>query len=523
MVPIRIAAITRPWVRSPVSTGRSRRGGGDDQRIGAVSAGMTTASSALARRTYARAHYAPTYAQALWRDAVRSRIRLAAVLGGVLLVAGGCGSGAGRSSTAPLAEPTAGAWRTWVIRSPRQVRVPPPPPHERRPAVSERAPDRASPPAVKPWLEQSFSLVAARPKDPPAGSRAYALLSVAMYDAAVSSWYWKYVYRRAAPHGRRPDPSYPSDQAAIAGAASRVLAYLFPEAPAARFDALAKQLAQAGVTSGANYPSDARAGLALGRAVGDAAIARGRRDGVGRRWDGRRPHGRGFWEPPPGSLARPVEPLAGTWRTWILGSGRALRPTPPPAFGSPEFRAQARAVLAVSRRLTARQRRIARYWAGGEGTPLPPGIWNQAVLAYIAQRHLSLSTPRSARVFALLNVAMADAGIASWDTKYAYWTPRPENAIRDLGLARGWRPLIPTPFFPSFPSGHATYSGAAGEVLAHLFPADAALFRAKARVAAVSRVYGGIHYPMDGDVGLRIGRKIGRLVVSRATRDGAER
>ena len=117
---------------------------------------------------------------------------------------------------------------------------------------------------------------------------------------------------------------------------------------------------------------------------------------------------------------------------------------------------------------------------------------------------------------------MSDAGVAAWDAKYAYWNPRPENAIRDLGLDRRWKPYLETPFFPAYVSGHATYSGAAGEVLAHLFPDDAELFRAKAREAAMSRVYGGIHYPMDGEVGIRMGRRIGRLVVERARRDGVE-
>ena len=128
-----------------------------------------------------------------------------------------------------------------------------------------------------------------------------------------------------------------------------------------------------------------------------------------------------------------------------------------------------------------------------------------------------------ARVLALLNVAQADAGVASWDTKYAYWVTRPENAIRDLGLDRRWKPYIDTPFFPAYVSGHATYSGAAGEVLAHLFPQDADLWRAKAREAADSRVFGGIHYPLDGTEGLRMGRRIGELVVAHARTDGAER
>ena len=120
------------------------------------------------------------------------------------------------------------------------------------------------------------------------------------------------------------------------------------------------------------------------------------------------------------------------------------------------------------------------------------------------------------------DMAMADAGVASWDAKFAYWNLRPENVIRDLGIAKNWKPLLDTPFFPAYVSGHATYSGAAGEVLAHLFPSDAKLWRAKAEEASISRLYGGIHYRSDSVVGLRMGRELGRLTVRHAKQDGAE-
>ena len=100
--------------------------------------------------------------------------------------------------------------------------------------------------------------------------------------------------------------------------------------------------------------------------------------------------------------------------------------------------------------------------------------------------------------------------------------PRPENAIRDLGIEKDWKPLLDTPFFPAYVSGHATYSAAAGEVLAHLFPRDAKLWRAKAQEAAISRLYGGIHYRSDSVVGSRMGRAIGRMTVRHAEQDGAE-
>jgi membrane-associated phospholipid phosphatase len=111
---------------------------------------------------------------------------------------------------------------------------------------------------------------------------------------------------------------------------------------------------------------------------------------------------------------------------------------------------------------------------------------------------------------------MADAFIACWKGKYAYWTARPYQVIP------GFKSYIKTPPFPSYPSGHSTQSGAASEVLAYLFPQDAATFRGMAEEAAISRLYGGIHYPSDINDGLVIGREIGNRVVEYASHDGAD-
>ena len=472
-----------------------------------------------------------------------SALAAALLLSALSLV--GCGGDDGERLAAPSAEPSAGTWGTWVLSSPAQVRVPPPPPRgsaqerseaarlralaRRRTAQQQRTVRRWNEP-VTPWIEHTLGLQAHRlsQKDPPAACRAYALVSVAMHDAAVAAWRAKYAYRRKPPPDEDamvaagPEPSYPSGHAAVAGAAARVLSYAYPEEPAARFEAMAREAGRSRVLAGASFPSDVEAGLALGRAVGDAVIARAKRDRFGLKWDRKRPpRSPRYWQPPPGSVAAPVRPTAGRMRTWVLRSGSALRPPPPPRYGSPRFVAEAREVLEVSRRLTPDQKRIARIWAGGEGTPLPPGLWDRVAVAYVRQKELSV--PRVARTFALLNAAMADAGVAVWDAKYAYWSPRPVNAIRDLGLDRHWEPYIPTPFFPSYVSGHSAFSGAAAEVLAHLFRERADQFRAKAEEAAMSRLYGGIHFRSDNDVGLRMGRDIGRLVVERAKRDGAER
>jgi membrane-associated phospholipid phosphatase len=447
----------------------------------------------------------------------------------------GCGAEAPATTQA---ERTAGSWETWVLPSGAAVALPAPPRGDESDELRRIAGERTSEEersarrwdgqaAIERWMDVNFDLVAARAKDPPAASRAYGLLGVAMYDTVVATWHEKYRYRRDPPQDvdaladPGPEPSYPSETAAIAGAASRVLAYLYPERPAATLDAMARDAARSRVVAGVNYPSDVKAGLDLGHRVADAVIAYAKQDGWNRKWDGRRPHSRGSWQPPPGSVARPVSPMAGTWKTWVMESGAQFRAPPFPRYGSREYRAQAQAVFDAKAHLTPDQTKAAKFWAGGQGTALPPGIWNQVVLAYM--RRSPLSIPRTARVLALLNVAQADAGVAAWDTKYAFWVTRPENAIRDLGIDPRWKPLIPTPLFPAYVSGHATYSGAAGVLLAHLFPADAKLWHDRAVEAANSRLWGGIHYPLDGTEGLKIGRRIGELVVARARSDGAER
>jgi membrane-associated phospholipid phosphatase len=482
-----------------------------------------------------------------WRSG-RSRLAVGALV--LALVAGACSSGsddapqsAAESGGIP-AEAGAGTWKTWVLASPAEIKVPAPPKAgsaqekaeltelkdlaaKRTPQMEEEAHHWSDYPALEPWVKENMELVSEQSKNPPLASRGYGLVSVAMYDAVVATYHWKYTYKREAPEGTNPvvpagaDPSYPNEHAAIAGAASRVLAYLFPERPATRYDAEAEAAAESRVNAGVNYRSDIDAGLALGRAVADAVIANAKTDGSDHHFEGQIPTGTGMWAPPPNAPAdrrQPVEPLAGTWRPWATDI-KAVRPGPPPAYGSPQFIAEAQEVLDTGRKLTDEQKRIAQYWAGGAGTPLPPGIWNQILLDTVREERLS--TPRIARDFALLNVAQSDAGVAAWDCKYMFWSPRPVNAIRDLGMDPAFTSFLPTPNFPSYISGHSTYSSAASEVLSYLFPAKAADFKAKADEAAISRLYGGIHYKSDNDVGLQVGTKVGQATVARARQDGA--
>lgn len=337
----------------------------------------------------------------------------------------------------------------------------------------------AGPSAVTPWIDLELDAIAAHRLNPPRASRALAHVSTAMYAAALVA-------------GQSRDD-------AVAGAASTVLAYFHPD-EAARIDALAAELADTDSTA-----------FRLGSLIGRLLIARAENDGSDAVWTGTPPSGPGFWVPtPPAYVYPPLEPLAGTWRTWNLDSGSQFRPGPPPAYGSSQFLAETNEVYAVSQTLTDEQRRIADYWADGTGTVTPPGHWN--VIAADLVSAAGWSTLRSARLFAALNTAQADAFIACWDAKYAYWSLRPVTAIRRL-IDPNWVSYIVTPPFPSYVSGHSTTSGAASTVLAAFFPARADELRAMAEEAAVSRLYGGIHYRSDNEVGLALGRRIGAVAV----------
>jgi hypothetical protein len=338
----------------------------------------------------------------------------------------------------------------------------------------------AGPSAVTQWIELELSTIASHRLNPPRASRELGHLSAAMYLAALAG-------------GTSRDQ-------AVAGAAARVLTYFHAD-DAAPIDALAKQLAD--TTSPA---------FRVGRLIGNVLIRRAERDGGDAVWPaGTEPTGDPFWVPtPPANVYPPLEPLAGAWRTWNLRTGSQFRPGPPPAYGSARFLEEMSEVYAVSRSLTDEQKRIADFWADGAGTVSPPGHWNAIAVDLVEDA--GLSTLRTARLFATLNTAQADAFIACWDAKYAYWSLRPITAIRRL-IDPSWASYIATPPFPSYVSGHSTTSGAAATVLAGFFPRRAAEVAALADEAAVSRLYGGIHYRSDNVVGLGLGRRIGQVAL----------
>ena len=196
-------------------------------------------------------------------------------------------------------------------------------------------------------------------------------------------------------------------------------------------------------------------------------------------------------------------PVFGSVRAWMMTPEDIVneRPAPPPSTSSDLMAREVAEVRRYVDRGTRAELAIANKWADGPSTPTPPGHWNFLALPYI--RKAGFSEVRAARALALLNMALHDAAVGCWETKYFYFNPRPSHMDPDL------KSVIGLPNFPSYTSGHSTFSGAAAEVLSYLFPSDAAYFEAQKDEASISRLYGGIHYRSDLEVGKDHGKRIG--------------
>jgi len=398
--------------------------------------------------------------------------------------------------------------------------------HQARPSVTpERIAYWTAGPSVARWNEILLGTVRKAKTNPVRVSRVLALLNAAMYDAVVAACDTKITYRRSSPASRDtrikelapPDElsSHASVDAAVAAAAVAVLETIYPD-HAAEYARLADEVGEVRLTAGTHTRTDIDTGTELGRRVGALAVERAAGDGANAVWTGTIPTGDGLWVPAkPFKNDQPTEPMAGTWRPWLIPSGSALRPGPPPAYGSAAWQADADAVVQTNDHLTDAQTRIARSWADGAGTDTPPGHWIRIAIELARRDHFAMAP--MARVLAHLAMAEADAFIACWDAKYTYWSGRP------IGLIPGFASTIITPNFPSYVSGHSTVSGGSAAVLGAFFPDDAASLKAKAEEAAISRLYGGIHWPSDNDAGLAVGRQIGEIAVARAGRDGSLR
>jgi hypothetical protein len=385
------------------------------------------------------------------------------------------------------------------------------------------------PDANNPFADPNFPFA-----NPPYAARAYSYVTVAQYDALKAAWYYKHLYNRPSPSKvdsavkrLAPDsdlPAYPSEDAVLSGVTAEMLKLLFPAA-VQEITLKAAEQRQAAVLSGKATATDVAAGLALGQAVAAVFVARAGADGMRTaggspaQWAGMAAaavaRGEIAWKSQDQPARPPMLPVFGSVRAWMMTADDIVRerPGPPPPTGSTQM---AREVAEVRRAVDKGSRRelaIANFWADGPSTPTPPGHWNLIAGPYI--RKAEFSEVRAARALAMLNMSMHDAAVGCWDVKYFYFNPRPSQMDPDL------KTTIGLPNFPSYTSGHSTFSGAAAEVLSYLFPSGRADFEAQRDEASISRLYGGIHFRSDIEVGKEHGLRIGGYTVSFARTDGA--
>ena len=173
------------------------------------------------------------------------------------------------------------------------------------------------------------------------------------------------------------------------------------------------------------------------------------------------------------------------------------------------WRAELEAVQAAVANRSIDELRLAQWYQ--ITAPFPPfNTWAHDLI----QRG-GLDLPRSARIMAYLNVAYADAVTAVWDAKYAWWTSRPITEIRRSPFA------FPTPPYPAYPSGYSAVAGAGSMTLGYFFPVAAEDLDELGWEVTRSRAWAGIHYMIDNEIGMCMGRTVGRLVNSLALADEA--
>lgn len=418
--------------------------------------------------------------------------------------------------------------------------------------------------AILKWNKIALEIIQAEKTPPQMAARNLAILHTAMYDAvnAISKKYKVYQVNIEAPAGA-------SEEAAAAAAAHRVLVTLYPK-QAAKLDA-AKADSLTAIAS-SNQPANQNSvsiglsidpnalfsgkspiaepklsvsrpqtdGVKVGESVADQILALRKDDGIDTKVD-YKPRGQvGFWEPIPPDQKPASMPHWKNVKPFSMTTSSQFRVANAPSLISPEYLQEYRISKDIgskdSKVRTPEQTAIAKFWLDDLGTVTPPGRWNQIAADLASQRGNTLL--QNARLFALLNISLADASIVDADEKYTFSRWRPITAIRAADKDENartvpdpnWTPLLNTPSSPSYVSIHSTFGGAAEIVLTSVFGRDTGFttntdtslnlaprtfrnFKEAAEEAGMSRVYGGVHWMSDNRDGLLAGRNLGKYVI----------
>lgn len=315
----------------------------------------------------------------------------------------------------------------------------------------------------------------------------------------------------------------------VAGAsAARTVGNLLFSGEAARFDE---------VLPTAPIDSDREALVEIGRSAATAAMEMRRGDAETTTVNYHTTFEPGQWQR---TCNRPPElPHWRSVRPFLIGNAKDFLPPPPPALNSADYAKALREVQTYGAKdsiaRTKEQTMLAKFWSDFSYTSTPPGHWNE--VARFLARQQDMDIEQSSRLFAALNVAMADVSIVCWEAKYHYNFWRPLTAIHkadqdgnpETHAYAEWKALLRTPPHPDFVSGHAGFSGAAARVMKEFFGEGTEFrvtsetvpdvertynsFEGCAKEIAESRVFGGIHYRFSGEAGLAMGRAVADSVL----------
>jgi hypothetical protein len=242
------------------------------------------------------------------------------------------------------------------------------------------------------------------------------------------------------------------------------------------------------------------------------------------------PSGPGKWVPTPPTYAKPVTPYWGNLRTIITGSIDNTQPPPPPPYSEDTnsvFYKMVKEVYDVDQTLTQEQRDIALFWKDINPGFTAPGHWLNIMRQVFKNKKVPLD--KAAFTYSLTGMALNDAWISCWKTRYVYNLLRPITYIRNVLGHSNWLPLIPTPPHPEYTAGFAAMAGAVGESLTIIYgknfylidhtyddhgmkPRTYNSFQAMAKEAADSKFFGGIHYKLSVDKGLEQGSAVAKNI-----------
>jgi hypothetical protein len=391
------------------------------------------------------------------------------------------------------------------------------------------------------WFDLSLELVAGTPGySPPVASRAFAYSGLTLYESLVPGMPGFRSLAGALPGlprlpgaGRNAAYHWPSVANAALAAIHRAL---FPTAGAARLAAVHGLEAEFAKRFRKRVPPGIYArSVSRGRQTAAALFEWSRSDG-GHEGYLRNfppyspPQGPGLWVPTPPAFQPALQPFWGANRCFAVAQSADCPPGDHPPYSvqpSSAFYLEAVEVYDAVNGLTPEQETIARFWSDDPGTtPTPPG--HSISIATQVLRRERASLAKAAESYAKVGLAVADAFIACWYQKYVYNLLRPVTYIRNQ-IDPTWSPILVTPPFPEYPSGHSVQSGAAFQALTDLFgdgyafvdrtheargfrPRRFGSFLEAAEEAAISRLYGGIHYRAAIDNGIAQGRCIGQAV-----------